>query len=443
MEINFDDLLFQGKPLAVSAMKVIAGHEPENTNIFLLSLAEVAMNGSINSISAVQRTLNGELPGQGPIPLAQVSLSYFPYRLFLIILQVLKFDNAEAKGEGGSFAESKSRTSVAEKIQAKDISRVDDAIESNISVESDRGKSRGGTRGGRPSRQSTDDGISRNVLPADLDAEIAKCDGQVSSTQTLLGDVITRPKLTDNLLSKPPFKYLFDIIMEVQRVTGFSNGLYTNEEMNKDVITNDKNMKLIFLEKIIKLIGHHLNTLVDAQPMKIIAGQDPAKTNKMLQLLAIAAKHLPDSTATVRAVLDDSVKGNDDLASADQKSLSTSRPLQAATRDSKPSEPSEVKAPTGSLPVKNEIQSNSSVNEDPEAKPSARPSTARRRPPKVKEETIDVNVKNNQKKAEGILIDGQIDDVSSLVALRISIIHHSYFDRMMILLQSLKDSLMI
>jgi hypothetical protein len=56
--------------------------------------------------------------------------------------------------------------------------------------------------------------------------------------------------------------------MEVIRVTGFGAGLYTDEESDSSQV-NDKSQKINFLEKIIKLVGTQLNTLVEAKPAKI------------------------------------------------------------------------------------------------------------------------------------------------------------------------------
>jgi TRAF3-interacting protein 1 len=92
--------------------------------------------------------------------------------------------------------------------------------------------------------------------------------------------------------------------MEVIRATGFASGLYSPEESDSANVS-EKEQKIVFLEKIIKVVGLQLNTLVVANPGKIIAGKDPQDTNNLLQLLAVAAKNLPDSSAAVRTVLGD------------------------------------------------------------------------------------------------------------------------------------------
>ena len=152
-----------------------------------------------------------------------------------------------------------------------------------------------------------------NAIPFDLMmyiyVYICRCDGLESTTQAMLGEIITRPKLSEKLLSKPPFRFLFDIVLEVIKVSGFASTLYTPEETDSANVT-EKAQKISFLEKIIRLVGVQLNTMIEAKPLRIIGGYDHQNTNNFLQLLSIAAKHMPDSRNAVYTVLEQDASGS-------------------------------------------------------------------------------------------------------------------------------------
>lgn len=40
-------------------------------------------------------------------------------------------------------------------------------------------------------------------------------------TSEMFGSLFDKPKMSEKLLLKPPFKYLFDIVMETTKTTGF------------------------------------------------------------------------------------------------------------------------------------------------------------------------------------------------------------------------------
>lgn len=96
---------------------------------------------------------------------------------------------------------------------------------------------------------------------------------------------------------------MHDIVMEVIRATGFAKGLH-NEMKSDSVYVTSREQKIEFLEKIITLVGTQLNTFVEANPTEIVSGLEPLATNAFLQLLAVAAKHMPDSTTALKTVLE-------------------------------------------------------------------------------------------------------------------------------------------
>ncbi|XP_025026753.1 TRAF3-interacting protein 1 isoform X1 [Python bivittatus] len=124
----------------------------------------------------------------------------------------------------------------------------------------------------------------------------------VRRTQEMLGRVIRKPPLTERLLSKPPFRYLHDVIGEVIRSTGFMKGLYTEAEMKSDNV-KDKDAKIIFLQKAIDVViivtGEHLAV----KPARVVAGHEPERTNEFLQAIAKCCLNKLSSDEAVQKVL--------------------------------------------------------------------------------------------------------------------------------------------
>ena len=108
-------------------------------------------------------------------------------------------------------------------------------------------------------------------------------------TKDAIEKLISKPKMSAKLLSKPPFRFLHDIVSEITRTSGFAEGLYMDEELDSNNI-KEKQQKIDYLQKIISCVSCQLNIEIEAKPAKIVAGLEPDDTNKFLQLLAIAVK---------------------------------------------------------------------------------------------------------------------------------------------------------
>lgn len=128
-----------------------------------------------------------------------------------------------------------------------------------------------------------------------MDTSIAK------KTQDTLGKVIKKPPLTEKLLSKPPFRFLHDIITEVVKNTGFLKGLYTADEMDSANV-KEKEAKILFLQKAIDVVGM-INGQLSVRPSKIVAGHEPEKTNEFLQAMGTAILRKKSSSDAVKKVL--------------------------------------------------------------------------------------------------------------------------------------------
>ncbi len=72
--------------------------------------------------------------------------------------------------------------------------------------------------------------------------------------QTKMGDLISKPKMVEKVLSKPPFRFLHDTVTAVTNTTGFGEGLYSESERDSANIT-EKAAKIEYLEKIFSLVG--------------------------------------------------------------------------------------------------------------------------------------------------------------------------------------------
>jgi hypothetical protein len=110
-----------------------------------------------------------------------------------------------------------------------------------------------------------------------------------------------RVRLTQKLLSRPPFRFLHDVITAVTVTTGFGDGLYTEEQMDAGNIT-DKAGKMAYLNLMIRCVSIHVGVKVEVRANKIAAGQEVEQTNKFLQFLAIAATNGEPSEYAVRRV---------------------------------------------------------------------------------------------------------------------------------------------
>ncbi|XP_029167472.1 TRAF3-interacting protein 1 [Nylanderia fulva] len=120
----------------------------------------------------------------------------------------------------------------------------------------------------------------------------------IKKTQDLLGKYFKKPPLTEKLLRKPPFRFLHDIITAIIKETGFLKGLFTDEELNSDNI-KDKEAKLAFLTKLIDVVKLISGANLMVRASKIISGQEPTRTNELLQAIGKSLDKKVSSTEAI------------------------------------------------------------------------------------------------------------------------------------------------
>ncbi|KAG5502514.1 hypothetical protein JIQ42_05395 [Leishmania sp. Namibia] len=160
----------------------------------------------------------------------------------------------------------------------------------------------------------------------------------IEKTQRELGVVIQAPKLTEKLLSRPPFRYIHDIVMSFMKATGFPEGLFNADQLDSSRVA-DKKAKIQFLEQLIAAVEAATGTPIGVRPTKIVAGEEADKTNELLQQLAkCASLSSAQKEAAVRKV-----RGSDELAST-APLPAPSTPASAAAPASSSKESAQAKA---------------------------------------------------------------------------------------------------
>ncbi|XP_055086575.1 TRAF3-interacting protein 1 [Periophthalmus magnuspinnatus] len=153
----------------------------------------------------------------------------------------------------------------------------------------------------------------------------------VRRTQENLGRVIRKPQLSDKYLNKPPFRFLHDIISEVIRTTGFMRGLYTEEEMKSENF-KDRDSKMSYLQKAVDVVALVTGEALQVKPARVVAGQEPERTNQLLQAIAHCCLSKCSSEEAVRTVLSEHKP---------QEKENEPRGAEGKSRKAKPDEPRE------------------------------------------------------------------------------------------------------
>jgi len=76
----------------------------------------------------------------------------------------------------------------------------------------------------------------------------------VQQSKGLVSALISKPKMAEKLLMKPPFRFLHDLMSAVVNTTGFGEGLMSGDELESASIS-DKGAKIAYLDKWFTFVG--------------------------------------------------------------------------------------------------------------------------------------------------------------------------------------------
>jgi len=243
----------------------------------------------------------------------------------------------------------------------------------------------------------------------------------VEDTKATLGTLIKRPKLTDQLLMKPPFRFLHDIVSEVAKATGFALGLYEGDEL-KSASIKDKDTKVGYLAKIIKCVEIALNTQINIRAGKVVAGMEPENTNAFLQLLFQAATTCSEEQSRVAV---EEVLASAPPPAAPQETAPPP-PLPMAAIELPPAQPDPAAAAPApeAAPDKEPMQMMSAPMKKPEEEAPAadepkgrvRPKSARRAPPKLTSNEVKVE-KGKESAGAGVIMETDAQDEDEMIVM--------------------------
>ena len=296
------------EPLAMRPSKTVAGLEPEQTNEFLL-------------VSAKKGTLLFERqPTVAPAPLLTHRTPHAPHtqtrapRALQALARVAKAH--AAKGSAAPEPAASRAAGGSEQAQAPPPPQQQPQAPQQAQ------------QAAQPPASARD--AARVFRPAlELGAT-----GDLLRTAEILQPLFPKPKLTEKLLAKPPFRFLHDVLCAVLKgagtglpgtcaPAGFAAGLFDDSELDGEKAGASRETKMAFLDKVINFLGLYLNThcagaflnarapplplffltppahatphpsfifcAAAAKSKSITGGTEPERTNEMLQLLALAA----------------------------------------------------------------------------------------------------------------------------------------------------------
>lgn len=95
------------------------------------------------------------------------------------------------------------------------------------------------------------------------------------------------PELVPKLLKRPPFRYIHDLVTAINARFAAYTHIFPPELLDPARM-DTKEKKIEYLTLLVDYVGKLLKRKIDVNPKKIVAGNEPEKTNAFLQCVASA-----------------------------------------------------------------------------------------------------------------------------------------------------------
>ncbi len=181
-----------GSPINVRPVKIVAGLEPLNTNVLLTLFGKVAVDTEFDHDAAIAHCMTG---GEiGMLPSTNIDLD----------------NDQDEKNESKESEIKRSQIEKDFKGRMASMGNLEsDTAESETKIES-------------LTNKSDNSGVSGQMTELELQASIKGCNSNIALTQVAINSIISKPRCSEKLLSKPPFRFIHDVLMAVNEATGMN-----------------------------------------------------------------------------------------------------------------------------------------------------------------------------------------------------------------------------
>ena len=142
------------------------------------------------------------------------------------------------------------------------------------------------------------------LVPSNSINNIPTVSGDWQDTAKLIGSIIQKPTMKEKHLKRPPFRFVFDIVINIMNKTGFLSGLFSGHELESKLMSTDVSLKLNWYKKLVTAVGFFWNTKLKVEPENMIAGKKCKNTLRLLQVIALGAQSGRDCKHAVLRTLE-------------------------------------------------------------------------------------------------------------------------------------------